>query len=203
MQRVWGEHLAAEFGTRDVEATLQTMVDDPFIHNVPVATGGQGRAGVSGFYEEFIASWPDEVHIEPLNRVLGADQLVDELRVTFNHTKPMEWLLPGVTPTDRRIDMDVVVVVSFRDGRVAGERVYWDHAAVLRQVGLLPTAETVTTQTVNEGGAMSVTVFYDSRRPLAGPRSWWRYSWPGETSASPSPAARPSMSIRVSAIPTV
>jgi carboxymethylenebutenolidase len=136
MQRIWGEHLEAEFGTKDVEATLATMVDDPVLLNVPVATGGRGKEAVRDFYNEFIESWPDDVHMEPTNRVVGADQLVDELRVTFTHAKAMNWLLPGVPPTDRRIEMDVVIVVAFRDGLIAGERVYWDHAAVLRQVGL-------------------------------------------------------------------
>lgn len=138
MERIWGEHLAAEFGTRDVDATLATMVDDPFLTNVPVGTGGRGKEEVEAFYREFVESWPDDVHMEPVNRVIGADQLVDEVHVTFTHAKPMEWLLPGVPPTGRGIEMAVAIVVSFRDGRIAGERIYWDHAAVLRQVGLLP-----------------------------------------------------------------
>jgi carboxymethylenebutenolidase len=138
MQRIWGEHLEAEFGTKDVDATLATMVDDPVLLNVPVATGGRGKEAVRDFYDEFIESWPDDVHMEPTNRVLGADQLVDELRVTFTHAKAMNWLLPGVPPTGRRIEMDVVIVVPFRDGLIGGERIYWDHATVLRQVGLLP-----------------------------------------------------------------
>jgi carboxymethylenebutenolidase len=138
MQRIWGEHLEAEFGTKDVDATLATMVDEPVLLNVPVATGGRGRDAVRDFYDEFIESWPDDVHMEPMNRVIGTDQLVDELRVTFTHAKAMHWLLPGVPPTNRRIEMDVAIVVGFRDGLVAGERIYWDHATVLRQVGLLP-----------------------------------------------------------------
>lgn len=138
MERIWGEHLAAEFGTRDVDATLATMVDEPFLTNVAVGTGGRGKEEVEAFYREFVESWPDDVHMEPVNRVIGADQLVDEVHVTFSHAKPMEWLLPGVPPTGRPIEMDVAIVVPFRDGRIAGERIYWDHATVLRQVGLLP-----------------------------------------------------------------
>ncbi len=142
MEDLWGEHLAAEFGTRDVEATLATMVDEPFLINVAVGTGGRGKEEVRAFYHEFVASWPDDVQMEPRNRVIGADQLVDEVHVTFTHTNPMEWLLSGVPPTGRRIEMDVAIVVHFRDGRIAGERIYWDQASVLRQVGLLP-AQTV------------------------------------------------------------
>lgn len=140
MEQVWGDHLEAEFGTKDLDATLATMVDEPFLTNVAVGTGGRGKDEVRAFYEAFIPSWPDDVHMEPVNRVVGADHLVDELHVRFTHARRMEWLLPGMPPTGRQIEMDVAIVVPFQDGRIAGERIYWDHASVLRQVGLLPRA---------------------------------------------------------------
>jgi carboxymethylenebutenolidase len=138
MERIWGEHLTAEFGTKDVGATLATMVDEPYITNMAVGTGGCGKEEVRSFYEEFIASWPEDLHMEPLNRVVGVDHIVDEVRVTFTHGRRMEWLLPGVPPTGRRIQMDVAIVVPFESGRIAGERIYWDQATVLHQAGLLP-----------------------------------------------------------------
>ena len=49
----------------------------------------------------------------------------------------MPWFLPNVPPTLRKVVVDVVVIVQFRGGKVACERIYWDHANVLRQVGLL------------------------------------------------------------------
>jgi carboxymethylenebutenolidase len=73
----------------------------------------------------------------PINRVVGDGQLVDELRLTFTHDRPMPWFLPNVPPTARKIAIDVVVVVQFRGDKLACERIYWDHATVLRQAGLL------------------------------------------------------------------
>ena len=49
----------------------------------------------------------------------------------------MPWILPGVRPTGRRVEIAVVVVVQFKDGKIAGEHIYWDQASVLAQVGLL------------------------------------------------------------------
>jgi carboxymethylenebutenolidase len=74
----------------------------------------------------------------PVNRVVGAGQLVDELHLTFTHSKPMPWFLPNVPPTYRKIDLDIVVVGQFRGNKLACERIYWDHASALRQAGLLP-----------------------------------------------------------------
>jgi carboxymethylenebutenolidase len=141
LEQLWAEHLKGEFESKDVEATLATMVDDAYVNHMPVNTGGRGKDALRAFYQnDFIPSWPDDLQMAPLNRVVGEGQLVDELHLTFTHDKPMPWLLPNVQPTHRKIAMDVVVVVQFRADKLACERIYWDHAAVLRQAGLLKQA---------------------------------------------------------------
>ena len=138
LEELWAEHLRGEFETKDVEATLATMVEDAYVNHMPVNTGGRGKAALRQFYRDvFIPSWPDDLETTPVNRVVGQDQLVDELHSTFTHSKPMHWLLPDVPPTHKKIVMDLVVVVQFRGDKLACERIYWDHASVLRQVGLL------------------------------------------------------------------
>jgi carboxymethylenebutenolidase len=138
LEQLWAEHLKGEFDTKDVEATLATMVEDAYVNHMPVNTGGHGKAALRVFYrDDFIPSWPEDLQMTPINRVVGAGQLVDELHLTFTHSKPMQWFLPNIPPTHKKIAVDVVVVVQFRGDKLACERIYWDHAAVLRQVGLL------------------------------------------------------------------
>jgi carboxymethylenebutenolidase len=136
--RLWEDHLAGEFTTKDVEATLATMVDDASVDHVPVHTGGRGKDELRAFYRDvFIPSWPDDLRQATINRVVGEGQIVDEIRTTFTHDRPMEWFLPGVPPTHKRVEIDIVAVVQFRGDKIACERIYWDQATVLRQVGLL------------------------------------------------------------------
>jgi carboxymethylenebutenolidase len=136
MLQLWQQHLDGEFMTKDVEASLATMVDEAEVDHVPHHTGGRGKDKLRTFYRDgFIPSWPDDLKMTLLNRVVGEDQLVDEIRLTFTHSKPMEWFLPGLPPTNRKVDIQLVVVVQFRAGKMAFERIYWDHATVLRQVG--------------------------------------------------------------------
>ncbi len=138
LAHLWAEHLRGEFETKDVEATLATMVEDAYVTHVPVGTGGRGKDALRAFYrDDFIPSWPDDLQMMPVNRVIGAGQLVDELHVTFTHSKPMPWFLPNTPPTHQQVEIDLVVVVQFRGDQLACERIYWDHATVLRQVGLL------------------------------------------------------------------
>jgi carboxymethylenebutenolidase len=139
LQQIWAEHIKGEFVTKDVEATLATMVPDAYVNHMPVNTGGRGVEQLRVFYrDDFIPSWPDDLEMKLVNRVIGDGQLVEELHLRFTHSKLMNWFLPGVPPTNRVVDIDLVVVVQFRGDKLACERIYWDQATVLRQVGLLP-----------------------------------------------------------------
>ncbi len=138
LEKIWAEHIAGEFVTKDVEATLATMVPDASVDHVPVHTGGKGKDELRVFYRDnFIPSWPDDLNMELVNRVVGDSQLVEELRLRFTHKKQMDWFLPGVPPTNKPVDINLVVVVQFKGDKLACERIYWDQATVLRQVGLL------------------------------------------------------------------
>lgn len=138
LEALWAEHLAGEFTTKDVEATLETMVDDASVDHVPVHTGGKGKDQLRVFYRDvFIPSWPDDLKMDSINRVVSDNHIVDEIRTRFTHSKQMDWFLPGVAPTHRPIDIDIVVVVQFRGDKLACERIYWDQATVLRQIGRL------------------------------------------------------------------
>jgi carboxymethylenebutenolidase len=138
MVQTWEQHVAAEFDTRSIEATMATMTADPVVNHVPVMTGGVGAREVREFYTRyFIGNHPPDTEIVPVNRTVGQTRIVDELIHRFTHTIEMPWMLPGIAPTGRRVEVALVVVVDFQDGKISGERIYWDQAAVLAQLGLL------------------------------------------------------------------
>lgn len=131
-------HLQAEFRDLDVEATMATMSENPYVHHVPTITGGNGTDGVRAFYSDhFIGQWPDDTETREVSRTVGESQVVDELVMTFTHDRELEVMLPGIPPTGRRISVPVVVVVGFEDGKVHHEHIYWDQTTVLVQAGLL------------------------------------------------------------------
>ncbi len=135
---LWEEHTAHEFATRDTEATLATMVEDAYVNHIPVLTGGHGKAALREFYsKDFIPSMPPDTTLTPISRTVGVDQLVDEMIFEFTHTQEMPWMLPGIAPTGRRVEIPLVAIVKFRDGKLAHEHIYWDQASVLKQIGLI------------------------------------------------------------------
>ncbi len=138
---LFDQHVAFEFQHKDVDATMGTMVDDPTVIHVPVLTGGRGTEQLRDFYRDaFIPAWPDDVEVEQVSRTVGADRAVDELIIRFTHSREMPFWLPGIAPTGRRVEIPLVVVMGFRDGKVASEHIYWDQASLLAQIGLLDTA---------------------------------------------------------------
>src|SRR2546421_11826944 len=135
---LWDEHVRDEFVTRDTAATLETMVPDAYVNHIPVLTGGVGREQLGEFYaRHFIPRMPPDTAIVPVSRTIGVDRLVDEMIFRFTHTIEMDWMLPGIAPTGKRVEVPLVVVVHFRGGKLAHEHIYWDQASVLVQLGLL------------------------------------------------------------------
>ena len=138
LSKLWEEHTNHEFTTRDTEATLATMVDDAYVNHIPVMTGGNGKAALREFYSRhFIPSMPPDTTLTPISRTVGQDQLVDEMIFSFTHTQEMTWMLPGIAPTHRRVEVALVAIVRFRGGKLAHEHIYWDQASVLKQIGLI------------------------------------------------------------------
>jgi carboxymethylenebutenolidase len=141
LRKLWEEHVQYEFSTRNTEDTLATMVEDAYVNHIPVLTGGSGRDELREFYSKrFIPQMPPDTEMTPVSRTIGEDQIVDEMVFKFTHTIRMDWILPGVAPTGKRVEVPLVAIVRFRDGKLAHEHIYWDQASVLVQIGLIDAA---------------------------------------------------------------
>src|SRR5437899_7488136 len=141
LSELWEDHVRYEFSTRNTDDTLATMVDDAYVNHIPVLTGGSGRDELREFYSKrFIPQMPPDTEMTPVSRTIGEDQIVDEMIFKFTHTIPMDWMLPGIPPTGKRVEVPLVAIVRFRNGKLAHEHIYWDQASVLVQIGLLDPA---------------------------------------------------------------
>jgi len=135
---LWEQHIRLEFTERDPAATVATMSVDNYVNHVPVMTGGRGREEMLEFYgRHFIPRMPADTEIVPVCRTVGQGRVVDEMIFRFTHDTEMDWMLPGVPPTGRRVEVPLVVVVQLGGDEIVCERIYWDQASVLVQLGLL------------------------------------------------------------------
>lgn len=138
LEAVWEKHLRLAFSEKNIDKTMATMVAQPYVNHVPTMTGGIGYDELHRFYDEFfIPNNPPDLTIKLLSRTMGIDRIVDEMFVKFTHSTEMPWILPGVPPTNKKVEVVLVSVVCVRGGKLFHEHVHWDQASVLVQVGLI------------------------------------------------------------------
>jgi len=138
LSSLWEAHRACEFVTRDVDATMKTMVDEPYVNHIPTMTGGYGQKELHRFYKHhFIPKSPKDARNIPISRTIGADRVVNEGVLCFTHDTEIDWMLPGIAPTGKYVEVALVGIVSFRGDKLYHEHIYWDQASVLVQIGLL------------------------------------------------------------------
>lgn len=138
---LWEEHTFQEFAARDAVATMRSMVAQPYVNHIPTMTGGVGHDELLRFYHHhFIPKTPADTRLVPVSRTVGADRLVDEMLFCFTHDIEIDWMLPGVAPTGRYVEIPLVAIVRFRGDKLYNEHIYWDQASVLVQIGLLDPA---------------------------------------------------------------
>jgi carboxymethylenebutenolidase len=141
LEALWDLHTKHEFAERDVGATMKTMVHQPLLNHVPTMTGGVGADQVARFYRDhFLPKLPKDTTLIPISRTIGAERVVDELLFCFTHDIEMDFMLPGVAPTGRHVEIPLVAIVHFRGPKIESEHIYWDQASLLAQIGLLDAA---------------------------------------------------------------
>jgi len=135
---VFDKHVKHEFVDRDVEATMRTMVKEPYVHNVANLKGGRGYKGVYDYYKNhFVGKMPADTKVTRISRTVGKNQVVDELILSFTHDIEIKSMLPGIRPTGRFVELPHIVVMKFKGKKIAHEHIYWDQGSLLAQVGML------------------------------------------------------------------
>ena len=141
LSSVWDKHVTAEFAAKDADLAVATMTEESYVNLIPLMIGARGRDDVRGFYaNHFLPQLPSDIEIVPVSRTIGQGQVVDELIIRFTHSIRMDWLLPGVPPTGKRVEVPFVAIIRFDGDKIVHEHLYWDQASLLVQIGLLDRA---------------------------------------------------------------
>lgn len=138
LDALWEKHLEYEFSTHSAEATMRTMVAEPYVNHVPNMTGGYGARDLYRFYKHhFLPTIPKDIKLIPVSRTVGANTLVDEFVLCFTHDIEIDFMLPGIAPTGKYVEIPHVAIVQFRGDKIAHEHIYWEQATALVQIGML------------------------------------------------------------------
>ncbi|KAL2287149.1 hypothetical protein FJTKL_06149 [Diaporthe vaccinii] len=168
LETIWEEHTYYEFADRSMEHTMSTMVQEPYVNHVPTMTGGIGRKALSHFYQHnFIFNNSADTELELISRTRGIDRVIDEFIFKFTHDQMIDWMLPGIPPTNKKVEIPFTAVVNIRGDRLYHEHIGWDQSSVLRQLGLLPEYLPFP-YPLPEGMAAAAGKSFEYRLPVAG-----------------------------------
>jgi len=138
LSNAWDQHVGSEFAAKDADQAVATMTVDSYVNLIPLMIGARGRDGVRDFYAKyFVSQLPPDIEIVPVSRTIGQGRVVDELIIRFTHSIRMDWILPGIPPTGKRVEVPVVAIIQFEGDKIAHEHLYWDQASLLVQLDLL------------------------------------------------------------------
>jgi len=138
LSSVWDKHIGAEFAAKDADQSVGTMTANSYVNLIPLMVGARGRDEVRDFYaNHFVSQIPADMEMIPVSRTIGQGRVVEEIIVRFTHTIRMDWFLPGIPPTGKRVEVPFVAIIQFEGDKIAHEHLYWDQASLLVQLGLL------------------------------------------------------------------
>src|SRR5256884_5835693 len=126
MKALWASRCRYEFELRDVEGALSTMVDDPYLWNIPTLCGGRGQDGMRRYYRDnFVGTMPADAGISSVSLTVGGDQIAEEVILTFTHDREMPWLLPGIAPTGAGAEIPTMPVAGVVAGKTVTVKLGW------------------------------------------------------------------------------
>jgi len=131
------QHLRFE-NAHDLDGVLGTFGDSAHYDDESWGEHYQGHDGVRAFYGQLMAALPD-LQIEVLRRHTAEEVIVLEVMIRGTQLGPWR----GLPATGRRVQIPLCGVYTFdSDDRLAGERIYYDRATVLRQLGVFHEPQT-------------------------------------------------------------
>lgn len=125
------EHVRQE-NQHNLDGIMATFGADARYDDEPWEEHHDGRDSIRAYYEELLRALPD-LHIDIKQRHVADEDVVLEVVISGTHTGPWR----GLLATGRHVEFPLCAVYSFDEaGNLAGERIYYDRATVLRQLGI-------------------------------------------------------------------
>ena len=117
----------------DLDAIMGTFGADASYDDEPWDEHCRGRDEVRAYYAQLMAAVPD-LHIDPHGPHVADDVVVLECTISGTHLGTWH----GLPATGRPVSLPLCGIYTFGEGSadIAGERIYYDRAMVLEQVGV-------------------------------------------------------------------
>ena len=126
----------ATFNAHDIDGFANTLADD-VAFRAPGGMRGSGRAACAAFFGSWFDAFPD-AHVEVQAVHFAGDVAVEEGTFTGTQNGILRSPMGDIAPTGRRVEVDYIHVLRFRDGKHVAFNLVFDRLAMLEQLGLVP-----------------------------------------------------------------
>jgi carboxymethylenebutenolidase len=127
---------AAIYSSPDLEAAMALTTTGCTLTNLPAGTGGTGDGLRRHLAEDVLPHLPTDLSFRRVSRTGDRWRVAQEDLVGFTHDRELPWLLPGLAPTGRPVEVLAISVVTIERFQIASHRTLWDQATLLAQLGL-------------------------------------------------------------------
>jgi steroid delta-isomerase-like uncharacterized protein len=124
------------FNAHDIDGFTSVLADD-VVYQAPGGMSGQGKAACAGFFAGWWDAFPDaRVDVHAVH--VAGDVAVEEGTFTGTHHGTLHGPAGDIAPTGRRVAVDYIHVLRFRDGKHVSFNLLFDQLPMLEQLGLIP-----------------------------------------------------------------
>jgi ketosteroid isomerase-like protein len=124
------------FNAHDIDGFTSVLADD-VVYQAPGGMGGQGQAACAGFFAGWWDAFPD-AHVDVHAVHIAGDVAVEEGTFTGTHRGTLRSPAGDIVPTGRRVAVDYIHVLRYRDGKHVSFNLLFDRLLMLEQLGLIP-----------------------------------------------------------------
>jgi steroid delta-isomerase-like uncharacterized protein len=128
MTRAWNAHDAAKVAS--------LYAEDCLYENEPAGAVAKGREAVKTFVEGVLSAFPD-VKLEVKNSFVSGNSAAAEIVMSGTNTGR---LASGAPATGKSFSVNLCAIAEYQGDLVKRNTIYWDMAALMRQLGLMPPA---------------------------------------------------------------
>ena len=137
------EHIRRE-NAHDLTGILDTFGRSARYDDEPWGAHFVGHEQVRAYYEQLLRAMPD-LHIEIERRHACEEAVIVEVRIRGHHLGTWR----GLPATRHRVEFPLCGIFTFdADDKLAGEKIYYDRAGVLQQIGVFHDPESLTGRAV-------------------------------------------------------
>ncbi len=138
LNQTWQDFENKALKSSSIDEIAAMLTPESYIYVLPSLAGAKSSSDTARFFSNFNkANLPDDFKVSLVSRTVSANRIIDEIIISFTHSKPVPFLIPNISPTFKPVKFIAIVICEFKANKLSFERIYYDLAVILSQLDLI------------------------------------------------------------------